>query len=154
MYNLSYKKCSTKNRLNLCFAALTVFRIKKYILFWGLKWMIYQSRCLSLRMQMAKSMCGDPRQTNTSTFLFSITKKAYLVQNRRTDMGTQCWVETNLHSFWPALRLSRNQPRIISLLKSCSVRSATYFTSLWPNVLRMYTFTHVLGYFLGLFCVC
>ena len=40
-------------------------------------------------------MYGDPRQTNTSTLLFSIWKKAHLVQNRRTDMGTQCWVETN-----------------------------------------------------------
>ena len=40
-------------------------------------------------------MHGDPRQTNTSTLLFSITKKAHLVQNRRTDMSTRCWVETN-----------------------------------------------------------
>ena len=40
-------------------------------------------------------MYGNPRQTNTSTFLFSITKKAHIVQNRRTDMGTRCWVETN-----------------------------------------------------------
>ena len=43
---------------------------------------------------MENSMYGDPRQTNTSTLLFSITK-AHLVQNRRTDMGTRCWVETN-----------------------------------------------------------
>ena len=92
--------------------------------------MIYQSRCLSLRMQMAKSMCGDPRQTNTSIFLFSITKKAHLVQNRRTDMGRlNAGSKLILHSFWPALRLSRNQPRIISVLKSCLVRSSSYFTS-------------------------
>ena len=39
------------------------------------------------------------------------------------------------------------------MLKSCLVRSASYFIRFRPKVLRMYTFTHVLGYFLGLFCV-
>ena len=49
---------------------------------------------------MPNCIYGDPRQSSTLTLFFSLTKKVRLVHNRRTDMGTRCWVETNLASTW------------------------------------------------------
>ena len=84
---------------------------------------------------------------------YSVSQKLILCKTAELIWALNAGSKLILHSFWPALRLSRNQPRIISVLKSCLVRSTSYFTSFRPNVLRMYTFRHVLGYFLGLFCV-
>ena len=97
---------------------------------------------------MANSMHGDPRQTNTSTLLFSITKKAHLVENRRTDMSTRCWVETN------SAQLSASTQIIAKSAKN-NLRVKVLFSSLC-KLLPTQCFAHVhfrLGYFLGLFCV-
>ena len=93
-------------------------------------------------------MYGDPRQTNTSTLLFSIWKKAHLVQNRRTDMGTQCWVETNSVQLLVSTQIITKSAKNYLCVKVLFT-SLCYLLYKFPtHVLRMYTFTHVLGYFL------
>ena len=98
-------------------------------------------------------MYGDPRQLIHRHSYSVSQKRLILCKTAELIWALVAGSKLILHSFWPALRLSRNQPRIMSVLKYCLVRSASYFTRFRPNVLRMYTFTHVLGYFLGLFCV-
>ena len=57
---------------------------------------------------MTNSIYGDPRQSSTLTLFFSITKRVHLVHNRRTDMGSRCWVETNLASTWIIAKSAKN----------------------------------------------